>query len=134
MRKINSVSEFCKERSEVLLRNFRESIARQSQISVVRAFKDAVEAPAPRFWVSEARATAVIRKMLAGEDPTLTMYEEKARMYREIYDRVKILREIEPESALGDLVFRVVNEEAPASYMSIERAKKIINKARHKKI
>ena len=134
MRKINSVSEFCKERSEVLLRNFRESIARQSQISVVRAFKDAVEAPAPRFWVSEARATAVIRKMLAGEDPTLTMYEEKARMYREIYDRVKILREIEPESTLGDLVFRVVNEEAPASYMSIERAKKIINKARHKKI
>lgn len=130
MKKKNSVSEFTGERSLALLKNFRESLARQSQISLQRAFADAAEAPAPRFWVSEARATVIIRKMIAGEDMTSGMYPEKARMYLEIYDRVMRLHLEEPSTPLGDLVFRVVNEPAPSSYISPERARKLIYKSK----
>lgn len=124
------MSEFTGERSLALLKNFRESLARQSQISLQRAFADAAEAPAPRFWVSEARATVIIRKMIAGKDMTSGMYPEKARMYLEIYDRVMRLHLEEPSTPLGDLVFRVVNGPAPSSYISPERARKLIYKSK----
>ena len=130
MRKKNSIAEFSGERSSLLLENFRASLARQSQISAMKAFKDAADAPAPRFWVTEARATAVIKKMLSGTDLTETMREEKAGMYREIYNRVLKLREKEPDTPIGDLVFRVVNQPAPSSYLKPYTVKKIIAKMR----
>ena len=133
MKKKNSISEFTTERSQSLLRNFRESIARQSVISAKRAFQDAADAPAPRFWVSEARAAVVISMMLRGEDPTPSMLPEKARMYREIYRRVAELRETEPDTPVGDLVFRVVNSPAPSSYMGWNHAKRLINSLRNAK-
>ena len=86
MKKRNSTSEFGKERNLFLLQAFRESIAAQSKIAIKNAFKEATEAPPPRFWVSEARAAAVI----------------------------------------AELTFRVVNEEAPRSYISWQRARMII--------
>ena len=128
MRKKNSVSDFVSHRNELIIKNFRESLARQSQISIRRAFLDAAEAPAPRFWVSEERATEVIAKMLAGEEVTKTMYKEKAEMYMEIYRRVKRLRELHPCVPLCRLVFRVVNSEAPRSYISWHRVLQIVRK------
>ena len=130
MRKKNAVSEFTDQRSRLLLKNFRESLARQSKISARKAFQDAVESPAPRFWVSEARAARVISMMMAGDDPTPSMSQEKARMYREIFRRVSILRERWPEASVGDLVFRVVNQCAPSSYISVVRARQIIRSLR----
>ena len=127
------ISEFTSQRSELLLRNFRKSLAEQSVISARRAFRDAVDAPAPRFWVGEARAARIISRMCKGEDPTVDMLPEKAEMYREIFRRVSALRLEEPEASLGDLVFRVVNSEAPRSYLSISRAKNIINIERKKR-
>lgn len=127
MKKLNSTSEFSSHRSEVLLNNFRKALAVQSVISAKRAFGMAADAPAPRFWVSEARATAVISKMMTGVDVTADMYPEKAEMYREIFSRVVKLREEQPEAPLGDLVFEVVNDPAPKSYLSWQRAKAIIN-------
>ena len=89
--------------------------------------------PAPRFWVSEARATAVIKMMWEGKDPTDGMIPEKRKMYREIFNRVKRLHEEEPATLLGDLVFRIVNEEAPSSYISWLSVKEIVNERRGKK-
>ena len=126
MRKRNSTLEFASERSECLLKNFRESISRQSVISRRRALREAVEAPAPRFWVTEARATRIIAMLLKGEDVTGGMFPEKRRMYMEILRRVREEKERHPEMPLGDIVFGVVNSEAPSSYLSEWSAYKIL--------
>lgn len=126
MRKKNSKPEFSSQRSEFLLRNFRESLARQSKISIAKAFQDAVSAPAPRFWVSEARATRIISMLLKGDDPTEGMYLEKRKMYMEIFSRVKDIKEMNPEIPVGDIVFDVVNSTAPSSYVTPARAYHIL--------
>lgn len=124
MRKKESCVEFGRQRSECLLRNFRESIARQSIISRIKALEEAVAAPAPRFWVSEARATRVIRELLKGNDLTEGMLPEKRRMYKEILSRVKKAMNQHPEMPLGDIVFYIVNSPAPESYMQPDTAYK----------
>lgn len=116
------------------MQNFRASIARQSQISFARAFKDAAEAPAPRFWVSEARATRIISLMLKGENPLDGMRKEKREMYLEIFSRVKVIRESNPGLPLGDIVFEVVNSEAPRSYIHPAWAQRLILNEKHKRI
>ena len=128
MRKKNSVCEFGDQRSRLLLENFRKSIAVQSQISFMKAFKDAAAAPVPRFWVSEARATRVISMMLKGENPLEGMRSEKKAMYLEIYNRVKKMKEEDPGVPLGDIVFEVVNSEAPRSYIDWQWAQRLILK------
>ena len=128
MKKKSAVSEFNGHRREHLLKNFKESIARQSHISAERAFRDAAESPAPRFWVSEDRAAEVVSKMISDPEYTMNMYHEKAEMYHEIYRRVKNLQKVYPGLPLSALVFRVVNSEAPKSYLSWQRARTIIRK------
>lgn len=130
MRKMNSKSEFSSERSELLLNNFRKSIAIQSVISARKAFQDAANAPAPRFWVSEVRAARIIGMMKRGVDVTEWMIPEKREMYREIFRRYMELKMRHPEMSTGDLVFMVVNSEAPRSYLSWERARQLIAKAK----
>ncbi len=126
MKHKNSVSDFTSERNEFLLNRFREELARQSQISLEKAFKVAADAPAPRFWVSEARAAAVIGHMVRGKDVTASMFGEKRRMYEEIYRRFSMLRRERAGSTIAELVFEVVNQEAPCSYLSEDRARVVV--------
>lgn len=67
------------------------------------------------------------------EDILNEMYEEKREMYREIYQRVKELLANSPEMPVCDAVFEVVNQEAPRSYMSWQRAKGIIYSERRRR-
>lgn len=128
MRKKNSKAEFSSERSELLLKNFRESLARQSVISLKKAFQEAADFPAPRFWVTEARAMRVIMMMMKGEPILDSMNEEKRKMYEEIYERVTEMRKRNPETSLGDIVFEVVNSPAPRSYLSWHTVKNVLKK------
>ena len=128
MRKKNSKAEFSSERSELLLKNFRESLARQSVISLKKAFQEAADFPAPRFWVTEARAMRVIMMMMKGEPILDSMNEEKRKMYEEIYVRVTEMRKRNPETSLGDIVFEVVNSPAPRSYLSWHTVKNALKK------
>ena len=132
MKKKNSCLEFGTERNLFLLQQFRKSIAKQSHISLQKAFKEAADSPAPRFWVSEDRATEVISKMLQGQDPTPDMLPERARMYREICRRVRSLKRSRPDEPLCRLVFSVVNSPAPASYLSPNRIKTIVYETKRK--
>lgn len=144
MKKQNSNCEFSSERSELLIRNYRESLARQSQISMQRAFTDAVETPAPRFWVSEARAMRVVTMMMKqcsreGADPSQTdilegMHTEKRKMYLEIYRRVLAKKKESPETPLGDIVFEVVNSPAPRYYLTWYSAQKMLQNNRKSSI
>ena len=122
--------EFDNQRSLLLLRNFRESIAAQSRICAAKTFHEIVNLPAPRFWVSEARAARICSLMRKGHDVTVSMTPEKRDMYREIYRRVEALRAEHPEMSVGDLVFTVVNSEAPRYYLSPKRAEQLIQNAK----
>ena len=126
MKKKNCRCEFASERSESLLKNFRASLAVQSQISAQKAFREAVDAPAPRFWVSEARAMRIVSMMMKGIDILDSMHPEKQRMYKEIFRRVMRIKENSPEIPLGDIVFQVINDPAPCSYITWQYASKII--------
>lgn len=132
MKKKNSVSDFEEERRRFLLTSFRRAIALQSEIDREKAFRTAADVPAPRFWVSENRAAAVIGKFLAGEDPTLSMLPEKRLMYREIYSRFLRLRAERPSESIAELLFEVVNDSAPRSYMSWQTARTIVYKERRR--
>lgn len=131
MKKPNAICEFSSERSELLIKSYRESLARQSRISIKKAFKDAAEAPTPRFWVSEARAMRVVTLLMKGEDVLSGMHSEKRKMYLEIYRRVKAMKESNPETPLGDIVFEVVNSPAPCSYLTPGYAAKLINNSKN---
>lgn len=127
MKKKKSICEFSSERSELLLKNFRESLARQSKITFQKAFKDAADAPAPRFWVSEARAVKVLRFLEKGRFDILDgMRGKKREMYLEIFRRVRQMRSLNPQITFGDAVFLVVNDTAPQSYITWQSAAKLI--------
>lgn len=130
MKKKNSVSEFTSERNAILVEHFRRQLATQSKIDLQRVFKGVVDQPAPRFWVSETRAAVIISKLLKGEDPLADMYQQKREMYLELFSRVKELLNVLPDASITDLVFEAVNQPAPKSYMSWQRARDVINKER----
>ena len=132
MKKPNCKCEFANQRSELLLKNFRESISRQSRISAAKAFHEAATCPAPRFWVSEARATRIIGLMLKGENVLSGMHSKKQEMYREIYKRVRSILDRNPGMPLGDVVFEVVNSPAPESYLTFRYAGKLISSQKKK--
>ena len=126
MRKKNAIAEFSSQRSEALIKSYRESLARQSVISTQKAFQEAVDAPAPRFWVSEARAMRVITMMKKSFDILEGMHPEKQLMYMEIYERVMQKQKENPLIPLGDIVFEVVNSPAPRSYLTWRWCRKIV--------
>lgn len=126
MRKKNAVCDFDSDRRRFILKCFRSAIAAQSVTDRNKAFHIASSAPAPRFWVSEARAAAVIGKMLAGDDPTPSMNPEKGEMYREIFARFLEAREYRPDDSIADILFDVVNTEAPRSYLSWQRTRSLV--------
>lgn len=134
MRKKNSVSDFTSERNATLTAHFKRQLATQSRIDLRRAFQGAAEEPAPRFWVSETRAAVVIARLLRGEEVLNDMYKEKKDMYLEILRRVRELHEKHPEITVADLVADVVNQKAPRSYLSWQRAKTIIYNERRSRI
>ena len=130
MKKKNCVCEFSSERSEVLIRNYREALARASKISIMKIFGDLSQAPAPRFWVSEARAVNVVKQLMKDDKALDGMHTEKRKMYLEIYRRVMEMKEESPEMPLGDIVFEVVNSPAPSFYLSKASVAKLIYSSR----
>lgn len=127
MRKKDSVAEFDRHRRQALLASFRSALASQSHISTIRAFRMAAEAPAPRFWVSEARAAAVIGAIEGGRKDIASMTPSKRAMYAEIHRRYLQLKAHRPEATIVDIVAEVIDQPAPESYLTWQRTKTILN-------
>ena len=73
-----------------------------------------------------SREIKISRAAANSEEILNSMFEEKREMYREIYFRVKEMLRSHPDSPICDVVFEVVNQPAPRSYMSLQRARDII--------
>ena len=122
---------FTRERNAALLKAYREQIEAVEFVRLNEVGERIVNSPAPRFWVSEERAAAVVSALMRGKPVLETMRPTKREMFEEIHRRVVALRELHPDWSLCLLVFKVVNSPAPKFYMktssALERLFKIRN-------
>lgn len=77
-----------------------------------------VNSPAPRFWVSEERATAVISLLLRGKPALARMRPTKREMFSEILRRVRIARTNSPGKPLSYIINDIIHSPAPKFYMA----------------
>lgn len=131
MKSFGSVLSFTSERNEALLKAYREQIAAVKFVRLNEIGEKIVNSPAPRFWVSEERAAAVVSAIMRCKPVLETMRPTKREMFEEIHRRVVALKELHPDWHLCQLVFKVVNSPAPKFYMeassALERLFKIRN-------
>lgn len=131
MKSFGSVLAFTRERNAALLKAYREQINVVRRVRLNEIGERIVLSPAPRFWVSEERAAAVVSAIMRGKPVLETMRPTKREMFEEIHRRVVELKELHPDWSLCLLVFKVVNSPAPKFYMeassALERLFKIRN-------
>lgn len=131
MKSYGSVLAFTRERNAALLKVYRQHINSCSHIKLSEIGELIVNSPAPRFWVSEERAAAVVSAIMRGKPVLDTMRPTKREMFYEIYCRVVALKELHPDWHLCELVFNVVNSPAPKFYMEVSSAIERIFKIRN---
>lgn len=113
------------------MRVYRKLVEESEYVSLPLIFKEVVNQPAARFWVSEERAAIVIASMMRGEK-LKGMLPNKQDMFREIYKRAMRLRKSRPELTVPELAFYVVRQPAPKFYLTPGSAKVIISSAKKK--
>ena len=116
--------EFTEERNNDLRRAFRELAKTASKIIVPSIFKELVNMPSARFWVSEERAAIVVARIELCK-PLTRMRATKREMFMEIYRRYKELRKSNPNASLNSLVEIVVHQPAPKFYLAPGYAMKV---------
>lgn len=131
MKSFGSVLSFTRQRNAALLKAYQQHIHSVSFVRLNEIGEKIVNSPAPRFWVSEERAAAVVSAIMRGKPVLETMRPSKREMFEEIHRRVVALKKLHPDWHLCDLVMEVVNSPAPKFYMeassALERLFKIRN-------
>ena len=131
MKQHGSDFELKTERTNDLIRAYYELLKKRQYIRNYEIYKDLVNMPSSRFWVSDDRATIVIYSMLKG-DKLLKMRQTKREMFQEIYRRVMSLRESDASLSLFECVCIVVRQPAPKFYITPVSATIYITKAKKK--
>lgn len=126
-----STLEYSDERIRALMMEYERYISKCDYIRMPDVFAHIVNRPCRRFWVSNKRAAVVIANMLRG-DKLESMHPTKREMFQEIFNRVKILRQKNPQKSLSALVSMVVCQPAPKFYLSPRSAKIMFYKAKKK--
>ena len=130
MKHRGNVSYFVYARNRELMAAFRRVLHEKTYFDVNSDFELVVNTPCSRFWVSEERAKNVIADMIVGKDVLSNMHPSKQEMYLEIYRRV-IEKQKTSNNTLYNIIFDVVNSEAPKFYMHPIYARNIIYKMKH---
>lgn len=131
MKPTGSKFEYEKERNDDLMRSYHTLIESTDYISMPDIYKEVVNMPSLRFWVSEERAAIVIASMMKG-DELEGMLVNKKEMFQEIYRRVVIIRRQSPDITVFEACTRVVRQPAPKFYLTPGSAKVIICRAKRK--
>ena len=116
---IRRIFEYRSERDRDLLNAYRRQIAQSSGPIQLEVMYRVVNSPSSRFWVSPERAMRVISSMDQGNRLD-GMIRNKRIMFREIYRRVRQLRERPSyrQLPLAEVVQMVVEQPAPSFYMT----------------
>lgn len=125
MKPYGSKFEYEAERNDELVTVYHQLIGAADHISLPEIYKQVVNMPASRFWVSEERAAIVISSMMKG-DKLHSMRPTKKEMFEEIFRLAMALKNAQPDLSIFDLAFKVVRMPAPKFYMTPGYAKGII--------
>lgn len=131
MKHKGNTTDYAAERDGLLLKAYRDALSRASRICLTDIFREVAETPAPRFWVSEERAYAVITKMEAGAEVN-GMIPERQRMFREIHRRYREERARNPQLSPFAAVTKIVNSPAPRHYLTPRTIGELIYRAKKK--
>lgn len=126
MKKQGAILEFASERNAEVMKAYRAVARRVNNVNMRAVTSELVKQPAPRFWVSEERATDVVSLMLRGADVLKGMRASKRRMFEEICKRVVAERSLRPGTPLKWIVADVIYSPAPEFYMEPLTAQDII--------
>ena len=121
--------EFSEERLENLMRVYDDYIVRCDYIRMPEVYAYIANAPADRFYVSDARAAVVVSDMMQGK-PLTSMRPLKREMFEEIGRRVMELMKLHPSWTMRKLCTLVVEQPAPKFYITPGSAKIMVCKAR----
>lgn len=131
MKNFGSKSEYHLDRTRDLLCAYFRYLETCSRVSMPDVFKNVVEMPAARFWVSASRAAVVVACIIRG-DKLSYMRPNKREMFFEIHRRVMKLRRSCPNWSIPKLIETVIAQPAPKFYLAPGSARALILKARKK--
>lgn len=131
MKYFGSKSEYHRERTADLLNAYFRILETCKHVSMPNVFKNVVNMPASRFWVSASRAAVVLADIMRG-DNLCSMRPNKREMYFEIHRRVKELQQRHINWSIPQLIEAVIAQPAPKFYLAPGSARVIILKARKK--
>ena len=129
MRHRNSINTHRRQRDSELLKAYRQQVTEAEHVYLPEVLEHVVSMPTKRFWVSEERATIIIKRMMRG-DELEGMRPSNKELYREILSRGRGYLENHPMDSLSEAVWQVVNGPAPRVYMTADSARVILHRAR----
>lgn len=132
MKHKGSKFEYQDERDKDLMRAYHEQLASCDTIVLSDIFRNVVEMPSARFWVSEERAAIVIARMFRG-DKLEKMRPNAREMYFEIYKRVVSEMETYPDKSIAEIIFQVIRQPAPKFYLTPDTARVIVTRIKREK-
>ena len=113
------------QRNKDLQACFYRVLSEMNPIVLDEALELTVNSPAKRFYISADRAYGVlIRWDLHGV--TRLISDERQEMYEELYERIKVLKPLYPNTPLMHMVEMVIEQPAPKFYLKIKSAKTIL--------
>ena len=132
MKHKGSKFEYQDERDKDLMRAYHEQLASCDTIVLSDIFRNVVEMPSARFWVSEERAAIVIARMFRS-DKLEKMRPNAREMYFEIYKRVVSEMETYPDKSIAEIIFQVIRQPAPKFYLTPDTARVIVTRIKREK-
>ena len=122
-------SEFQQERTNDLLKAYIALAKKINRISQPKMFETVANSPAPRFYVSAARAATVVAEIERGSSLS-HMRPNKRDMFMEIHRRTMIFRTVHRFTPLYQIVEQIITQPAPKFYISASSARIAILSAR----
>lgn len=110
---------FCKAKEKML--------KERGRISLSDAVDAARKSPASRYFVSEQRASIVLRHIMNNRAPLETMTETKNRLFRHLYVKYKALKSENPEATHEELVVMACASPAQEFYITHKTAIEILS-------
>ena len=133
MKKKGAVMEYSKERSDDLMRAYRDYLSSRKHIVMPEVYKTICNMPSRRFWVSDTRASLVVSAIIRDGKKVLDgMWALRKEMYEEIYNRVMELKKLYPNKSITELCCKVVEQPAPKFYLTPGSTKLLVCKIRRK--
>lgn len=132
MKRKNCCSTFTQERDEDLHSTYIELLSKAVHIHLPTIMNELVNMPSRRFWVSEDRASIVIKNIIRGDDLS-GMNPLRREMFLEIYRRCNILKSRDSTKSFSQIISEVLEQPAPKFYLTPLSAKVLLSRHRKRK-